>query len=615
MWHRRLTVLLVLVFACVVAAPAAAAAPTVEARLVPMRDGTRLAVAVWRPAGLAAGARVPTIVDMGRYGRAFEMPGGAYAKRGYAYVIVDARGTGASFGTLTAELGTAMIRDFGEVVDWVAAQPWSDGRVGATGLSYSGDTAIKLAGLGKPQLKAIAPLHFDFDPYEDLVRPGGLLTAARIGPYALLLRMLDGIPGAVCAYARQLGVPCGAVQQQFGQVKPVDGPDGPALRAAAQAQHVGNMNLVEFAARARYRDNTIGDASWRVASVASERAAIERSGVPILTRTGWLDAGTANGVLSQFTGLSNPQESWIGPWNHGADEDADPFKASDTPVSPGPDEQFARVLAFFDTYLKRGTRPSPGRHVLHYYTFNEARWRTTTRWPVAGTHTRRLYLAAGHRLGSRPPAGAGGDALRVDPRAGTGPRDRWNTNFAGGDVVYPDRRRVDRRLLTYTTAPLAAALRVTGLPRVTLAVTGRRHSRRGQLHAYLEHVAPTGRVTYLTEGQLGLEHRALAATNPAWRRLRTPRTYALADARPLPRGREVRVTFDLQPTSVRFRPGDRIRLAIAGANPDSFQPVRPGRGAAYRIGRSARQPSFLTLPVVAARRQGGRRRTHLRGAD
>jgi predicted acyl esterase len=568
------TVLLVAVFACVVAAPAAAAVPTVEARLVPMRDGTRLAIDVWRPAGLAAGARVPTIVTMERYRRAVEMPGGveqdpnfpsasAYTERGYAYVIVDARGTGASFGTLTAELGTAMIRDFGEVVDWVAAQPWSDGRVGATGTSYSADTAIKLAGLGKPQLEAIAPLHYDFDPYEDEVRPGGLLLAARIAPYAQLLRLLDGIPGADCAYARLIGAPCAAVQQQFGQVKPVDGPDGPALRGAALAQHVANVNLVEFATRARYRDDTIGDQSWTVTGVAGERAAIQRSGIPILTRTGWLDAGSANGVLSQFTSLSNPQESWIGPWNHGADQDADPFKAPDTPVSPGPEEQFARVLAFFDTYLKRATRPRPGRRVLHYYTFNEGRWRTTTRWPVAGTHTRRLYLAAGHRL----------------------------------------------------TAPLAAALRVTGLPRVTLAVSGRRHSRRGQLHAYLEHVAPGGRVTYLTEGQLGLEHRALAATNPAWRRLRTPRTYARADARPLPRGREVRVTFDLQPTSVRFRRGDRIRLAIAGANPDSFEPVQPGRRAAYRIGRSAQQPSFLTLPIVAARRQGGRRRTHLRGAD
>jgi hypothetical protein len=59
---------------------------------------------------------------------------------------------------------------------------------------------------------------------------------------------------------------------------------------------------------------------------------------------------------------------------------------------------------------------------------------------------------------------------------------------------------------------------------MTLAVTGDAGSARGALHVYLEHVAPSGRVTYVTEGQLALEHRAIASARPAWRRLRTPRT-------------------------------------------------------------------------------------------
>jgi len=56
-------------------------------------------------------------------------------------VFADLRGTGASFGTLTAELGNKMIADVGSLADWIAAQPWSNGRVGVTGVSYSGDTA------------------------------------------------------------------------------------------------------------------------------------------------------------------------------------------------------------------------------------------------------------------------------------------------------------------------------------------------------------------------------------------------------------------------------------------------------------------------------------------
>jgi putative CocE/NonD family hydrolase len=170
--------------------------------------------------------------------------------------------------------------------------------------------------------------------------------------------------------------------------------------------------------------------------------------------------------------------------------------------------------------------------------------------------------------------------------------------LTGDDVVYPDRRNVDRRLLTYTTAPLDHALRVTGLPHVMLAVAMRRGSGRGGLHVYLEHVAPNGRVTYLTEGQLGLEHRAIASRRHAWRRLRTPRTYAHRDARPMPRDGNVYVRFDLQPTSVRFRRGDRIRVAIAGGNNDSFELTPADRRAVYRISHSAHRPSYITLPVV-----------------
>jgi hypothetical protein len=59
----------------------------------------------------------------------------------------------------------------------------------------------------------------------------------------------------------------------------------------------------------------------------------------------------------------------------------------------------------------------------------------------------------------------------------------------------------------------------------------------------------------------------------------------------------VTVRFDLQPKSVRFARGDRIRIAIAAANPDSFAVLPADAHAAYRIGRSGRRPSFVALPV------------------
>ncbi len=159
---------------------------------------------------------------------------------------------------------------------------------------------------------------------------------------------------------------------------------------------------------------------------------------------------------------------------------------------------------------------------------------------------------------------------------------------------------MDRKLLSYTSAPLRRPARVTGLGRVTLTVTGVRGARNGALYAYLEDVQPDGRVVYVTEGELSLADRAELPKrdNPPWRRLRTPRSYASTDAAPFPLGEPQRVTFDLLPTSVLFHAGDRIRVTIAAADPDAFQMLPANGKASYRIGHGGAVSSWVDLPVV-----------------
>jgi uncharacterized protein len=603
------------------AGPALAAAsrvfPQLDSRYVRMPDGVRLAVDVWLPPGTTAGARLPTVLETDRYWRAAAYTGGIkhnpnyyeahqWNLRGYAYVFADLRGTGASFGTLTAELGRAMIRDVGSLADWIAARPWSNGRVGVTGVSYSADTAMLSLALRNPHITAAAPISYDFDPYEDLVRPGGILVGPRITPYALLLKILDKTGGTTCATSPETRKICTQFGLAGAEPEPVHGPRGQSLLAQARAQHFHNANLVQFARAAPYRNDTAGPESWTVASVGSKTAAIGAGGVPILTFAGWLDAGTANGVLSEFASLPNAQQSWIGPWSHGQGFIADPFRPSRPLTAAGHQQLTDQVYAFFDRYVKHDERPD-GRRLLHYYTLNEGTWRTTTRWPVPGTRMRRLDLATGHTLTWRParptaPASqaAQADLLTLNRTAGTGPLDRWNTNFTGERVVYPNRAAVDRKLLSYTSAPLSSPVRVTGPGRVTLTVTGLRGASHGALYAYLEDVQPDGRVVYVTEGELALADRALAARrdNPAWRKLRTPRTFTSGSAAPFPLHRPERITFDLLPTSVLFRAGDRIRITIAAADPGSFQLLPPDGRASYLIGHSTAQPSFVELPVV-----------------
>jgi uncharacterized protein len=584
--------------------------PRLHSEYVRMPDGVRIAVDVWLPPGTTGASRLPAVLEMDRYWRARAYAGGyknnpnyfiaqPWNARGYAYVFADLRGTGASFGTLTAELGRAIVADAGPLADWIAAQPWSNGRVGVTGVSYSADVAMLSLALRNPHITAAAPISYDFDPYEDLVRPGGILIKPLISPYALLLRILDKTGGTTCSTSAATRQICKQLGLTGAAPEPVDGPHGRALRAAARAQHFHNANLVALAEAGVYRDFVKGPQSWTVTSVGSKVAAIGAGRVPILTFAGWLDAGTANGVLSEFVSLPNSQESWIGPWSHGQGYIADPFQPS-RPLTAAEHQQLNdRVYAFFDRYVKHDDRPG-GSRVLHYYTLNAGTWHTTTRWPVAGTQMRRLYLSGGHTLTWRRATAPGSDSLRLNPTAGTGHLDRWNTNLTGDPVVYPNRAAVDRKLLTYTSPPLRAATTVTGLGRVTLDVTGVRGARHGALYAYLEDVQPSGRVTYITEGELALADRAIAPKrdNPPWRELRTPRTYARADAAPFPLNKPQQITFDLLPTSVLFHAGDRIRIAIAAADPDSFQLMPANGKASYRVGHGGANPSFVDLPVI-----------------
>ncbi len=84
---------------------------------------------------------------------------------GLALVVVDARGSGASFGTRPAEFFDREIRDYGEVADWIAQQSWSNGRVGTFGVSDDEDTAERIARLANEHFTAIAPQFTDYDVY------------------------------------------------------------------------------------------------------------------------------------------------------------------------------------------------------------------------------------------------------------------------------------------------------------------------------------------------------------------------------------------------------------------------------------------------------------------
>jgi len=224
-------------------------------------------------------------------------------------------------------------------------------------------------------------------------------------------------------------------------------------------------------------------------------------------------------------------------------------------------------------------------------------WSTTEVWPPEGFEPRKWYFAPGGRLTSRPPATRSGtDSYTIDYEATTGRHNRWFTNGGAGDVIYPDRAEEDRKLLTYTSEPMESDVEITGHPLVHLYVSSTHED--GAFIVYLEDVAPDGRVTYITEGQLRAIMRKISDEEPPYRKFGPHRSEKRADAMPLVPGEIAELRFDLWATSALIKKGHRIRVAIAGADKDSFARYpREGGTPRLTVAGNRLYSSHILLPM------------------
>jgi uncharacterized protein len=253
----------------------------------------------------------------------------------------------------------------------------------------------------------------------------------------------------VCALEDVDGLGCWWLKLAVPGVKPVDADSDGGLLRDAVAGH-DTLDLADALEAMSYRDDMLAEGvSIGDVSPYGRLEAIEAAGVPMLVRAGWLDAATADGALSRYQTSDMAQELVIGAWNHGGEDDVDPFQPRWTFPDPTFNEQFADLVAFFDRYLDEPATSVPAKSI-RYYTMNEGRWRTTATWPPPEMGTRRWYLGADRSLTDSPPRAAGEDAYAVDASASSGDTTRWDTNLTGGDVYYWDRAEEDAGLLTYT---------------------------------------------------------------------------------------------------------------------------------------------------------------------
>jgi len=613
-----------------------------------MRDGVRLAADLWLPGELRAGGRVPAILHQTRYHRATVW--GAAARRlgipelldvnaslrssflraGYAWVDLDVRGTGASFGSRPCPWWRDEVADGAQVVDWIVAQPWSSGVVGATGVSYGGTCAEFLATNKHPAVKAVAPRFSLFDVFTDVAFPGGVHLHWFTETWARFNQLLDenayadavGIMARInLAATRQRAADLGKrrrarLVEQFdseraqaaiawlaalanGGVRRVaEGEDGRRLVEAALRDHAANGNVHEAALQIVHRDDAgmseiEPEATIDVFSPHVYLADLRASGAAIYSYSGWLDGAYQHGAIKRHLNLPRAQSKLIlGPWDHGGRQDISPF----TPERRTDFDHDAELIRFFDCHLRRVDNGIMEEAPVRYYTLGHERWRTTEEWPPPECRPTSWFLAAGNQLQAQAQEESGCDSYVVDLAAGTGMRSRWRSLVGlAVPLGYGDRAAADRRLLCYTSAALGEDVEVTGHAVVYLYAESTAPD--GAVHVYLEDVAPSGRVTLVTEGQLRLLHRRLSDHEPPYRTVVPYRSFTREHAAPLVPGEVAELCFDLLPTSYVFFRGHALRVAIAGTDRDHFAPL-VAHAPTLRFHRGGARRARIELPVA-----------------
>jgi putative CocE/NonD family hydrolase len=528
---------------------------------IPADDGVELSANLWLPEPRAdhPGERFPAILEMIPYRKddwrlASDQARGEWlAARGFALCRVDVRGTGSSPGIALDEYTARETQDGYDAVEWLAAQPWSNGSVGMWGISYGGFTSIQVAMLRPPHLKAIVPVMATDDRYlSDVHYIGGCVTVSELSQYAVSMVGMNAMPPK----AEYRGAGWADEWRERLETTPV------WLFEWLRQQHDGPY--------------------WRQGSLAPDYDSIEAA---IFSIGGWMDE-YVDPVLRMQERCTAPRRSLIGNWVHSLPDDA----------YPGPKlDWLHEMVRFFDHWLKgidNGVMDEPG---LVYFRPEYAEpepfptewpgaWVGEATWPPANATERVLRLTGGEApLAGRLSADSGGNVSpaveRFRHRPTTGARTAGLSWGAGGapNGLGRDMRPDEALIPTFTTDPLDEPLDIVGFP--TAILHWESSAPIATAVVRLMDVAPDGTSAQVTAGILNLTHRD-----------------SHADPSPLEPGIVTEIRVVMRSAAHRFLAGHRIRLSVASA----YWPVIwPSPFAAeYRVHLGGETDSRLILPTV-----------------
>lgn len=517
--------LLILTLAC---GAGFAAAPKPILKLlrvpVPMRDGARLSANVFLPTDHA---RLPAILVRTPYNKGSDIIPNykAFVDRGYAVIVQDVRGryeSDGAFDPLAQEPA-----DGNDTINWIARQPWSNGKIGMIGGSYLGIAQWKAALENNPHLKAIFPVVSGDDDYRDRFYSTG--GAIKLGHRLEWLAENVKAPGYEPDF------------NKFVWHLP--------LRTADLA---ATGRTVESYQRAV--DHPIFDSFWRALSTKEH---LDKIHIPVFAVGGWYDNYVesdleAYAALRKNSGLNR---ILIGPWPHNMS-----YKFPEADFGPAGSIAVRRLqLDWFDQWLMGKDSALVSTPPMQVFVMGANQWREEREWPPAAARTKSLYLDSnGHAntlegdgfLRDRPARRDAEDDYTYDPHD---PVPTRGGAVCCNPLVFPwgplDQRPVEKRedVLVYSTGPLRSDLEVIGPVKVVLYVAS--SARDTDFTAKLVDVFPDGFARILTDGILRLRYRD-----------------SVERAVPANPGEVYEVCVDAGVTANVFQKGHRIRLEISSSN-------------------------------------------------
>lgn len=507
---------------------------------IDLDDGERLAADVHLPSRHDGG--LATLVEALPYRKdditaSYVSSYERYVEAGFAVVRVDIRGTGSSTGAAPDEYSDVERCDLARVVEWIGQQPWSSGRVGMFGTSYSGFNALQMAaeigGFGVTGLGAVVAAYATDDRYTDDVHYcGGVLRAIDLIDYPLYMVAMNALPPT---------------------------PDSAGDLGAWRDDWLARVDstppwLVEWL------EHPLDDATWRRGSIrlGPGGAGYERMSCPAMLIVGWADGYRNNSfrVVEQYSRHGLPWRLLAGPWVHKA-----PARAR-----PGPNvDDDAEIIAFFDEHLRDGppSASTPGQVYVREpvapapdLAFHPGRWVDLPSWPAPGAG--RLTWRSGRD---------GVEQLKVQGDVGVA---AWNSCAGALPWGQPLDQRADNARSLCWEWPIDQLVDgptdLLGNGSVSLRVASDRSF--GHVSVKLCDVGPDGSSTLITRGMLDLRQRGCWPADEAGEVGRAPGELSPREW--------LEVTIGLEATTWRLMPGHVIRLAVAGTDwPNCWPPPGP----------------------------------------